>query len=445
MSDSMQDFLRRHGIHEVECVITDMTGIARGKILPKDLFLGADHMRLPKSVLLNTVNGEQPNNAPYVGDTDPDMVCVPDPATMRVVPWAAEAVALVIHDCQHFDGTPVELAPRNVLRRVLARYAERGWRPVVAPEMEFYLVARNANPHEPLMPPTGRSGMTELGRQSYSIDAVNDFDPFFLELSAFCKAHELGVETLIHEAGAGQMEINFAHGDALELGDRAFLFKRAVRETALRHGIFATFMAKPMETEPGSAMHVHQSVVDTTTGANIFSNPDGSESALFGSFIAGLEKYVPPAMVMFAPHVNSYRRLSRFQSAPTNVHWGYDNRTCGIRIPNSTPANRRVENRVPGVDVNPYLAMAATLSCGYLGMAEGLRPSEPTQDSAEQVHDDLPHNLEDAIFRMRHCPPLADMLGDLFVQAFCEVKELEFATFSRVISSWEREHLMLLV
>ncbi|MFL6673295.1 MAG: glutamine synthetase family protein [Massilia sp.] len=445
MSDAMRDFLREHNIHEVECVITDMTGIARGKILPKDLFLDGDHMRLPKSVLLNTVNGEQPNNAPYVGSTDSDMICVPDEATIRVVPWATERVALVIHDCQHFDGTPVELAPRSVLQRVLRQYAGRGWKPVVAPEMEFYLVARNANPHEPLLPPMGRSGMAELSRQSYSIDAVNDFDPFFLELSAFCKAHQLGVETLIHEAGAGQMEINFAHGDALELADRAFLFKRAVRETALRHGIFATFMAKPMETEPGSAMHVHQSVVDSTSGRNIFSNPDGSESKLFFSFIAGLEKYVPSALLMFAPHVNSYRRLSRFQSAPTNVHWGYDNRTCGIRIPNSNPDNRRVENRVPGVDVNPYLAMAATLSCGYLGMVEGLSPTEPTPDSAEQVHDNLPRNLEDAIFRMRKCAPLANMLGELFVQAFCEVKELEFATFSRVISSWEREHLMLLV
>jgi glutamine synthetase len=445
MSDRMEAFLREHGIHEVECVITDMTGIARGKILPKDLFLGADHMRLPKSVLLNTVNGEQPANGPYVGDTDPDMVCVPDPATIRVVPWAAESVALVIHDCQNFDGSPVELAPRNVLRRVLARYAARGWRPVVAPEMEFYLVARNSDPNVPLMPPMGRSGLTEMGRQSYSIDAVNDFDPFFLELSEFCKAHDLGVETLIHEAGAGQMEINFAHGDALELADRVFLFKRAVRETALRHGIFATFMAKPMETEPGSAMHVHQSVVDAATGQNIFSTPDGGESRLFSSYIAGLAKYVPSALVMFAPHVNSYRRLSRFQSAPMNVHWGYDNRTCGIRVPNSSPENRRVENRVPGVDVNPYLAMAATLSCGYLGMVEGLNPAPPTADSAEHVHDHLPRNLEDAILRMRSSPALAEMLGELFVRAFCEVKELEFATFSRVISSWEREHLMLLV
>jgi len=444
MDQVMMDFLRERNIHEVECVIADMTGIARGKILPKDLFLSEGEMRLPKSVLLNTVNGEQPNNLPYVGATDPDMICKPDLATLRQVPWAAENVALVIHDCQNFDGSPVGLSPRAVLRRVLALYAERGWQPVVAPEMEFYLVARSSNPHEPLAPPLGRSGKPESGRQSYSIDAVNDFDPFFLELSTFCKQHDLGVETLIHEAGAGQMEINFTHGEALELADRVFLFKRAVRETALRHGIFATFMAKPMETEPGSAMHIHQSVLDKE-GNNIFSTEKGEASALFFNYIAGLERYTSEATLLLAPHVNSYRRLSRFMSAPTNVHWGYDNRTCGIRVPNSNPRNRRVENRVPGVDVNPYLAMAATLACGYLGMLEGLQPSDPTYGSAEHVHDQLPRNLEDAIMRLRECKPLSEILGELFVQAFCEVKELEFATYSRVISSWEREHLMLLV
>ncbi len=444
MDQVMRDFLRERNIHEVECVIADMTGIARGKILPKDLFLSEGEMRLPKSVLLNTVNGEQPNNLPYVGATDPDMICKPDLATLRQVPWAAENVALVIHDCQNFDGSPVGLSPRAVLRRVLALYAERGWQPVVAPEMEFYLVARSSNPHEPLAPPLGRSGKPESGRQSYSIDAVNDFDPFFLELSTFCKQHDLGVETLIHEAGAGQMEINFTHGEALELADRVFLFKRAVRETALRHGIFATFMAKPMETEPGSAMHIHQSVLDSD-GNNIFSLPSGEASPLFFNYIAGLERYTAAATLLLAPHVNSYRRLSRYMSAPTNVHWGFDNRTCGIRVPNSNPRNRRVENRVPGVDVNPYLAMAATLACGYLGMTQGLQPSAPTEGSAEHVHDQLPRNLEDAIMRLRECKPLSDILGELFVQAFCEVKELEFATYSRVISSWEREHLMLLV
>lgn len=445
MPTTMSDFLRTNNIHEVECVIADMTGIARGKILPRDLFLNGGEMRLPKSVLLNTVSGEQPDNNPYVGPTDPDMICVPDPATIRIVPWAVESVALVIHDCQNFDGSAVNLSPRAVLRHVLSLYHERGWKPVVAPEMEFYLVARSSNPHEPMTPPLGRSGKPELGRQSYSIDAVNDFDPFFLELSSFCTAHQLSVETLIHEAGAGQMEINFAHGDPLELADQVFLFKRAVRETALRHGIFATFMAKPMEQEPGSAMHIHQSIVDTVSGENIFSLPDGSASPLFFNYLAGLEKYVPQAMLMFAPYVNSYRRLSRFMSAPTNVRWGYDNRSCGIRIPNSDAANRRIENRVPGVDVNPYLAMAATLTCGYLGMVNGLTPSEATTGSAEHMRDELPRNLEDAISRMRACQPLGEILGKLFVEAFCEVKELEFSTYSRVISSWEREHLMLLV
>jgi glutamine synthetase len=444
MKTSINQLLEQHRIHEVECVIADMTGIARGKILPKDLFLGAGEMRLPKSVLLNTVNGQQPDNAPYVGDTDPDMVCRPDLDTFRVVPWAAEPVAVVIHDCFDWDGTPIPLSPRAVLRKVLDLYTRQGWHPVVAPEMEFYLVARQQNPHEPLQPPVGRTGKPEAGRQSYSIDAVNDFDPFFMELSNFCAVHRLGVETLIHEAGAGQMEINFAHGDALELADRVFLFKRTVRETALRHGIFATFMAKPMETEPGSAMHIHQSILDAE-GRNIFSQADGSASPAFFHYIAGLQTYIPQVLPVFAPFVNSYRRLAPHMSAPTNVRWGYDNRTCGIRVPKSTPAARRVENRVPGVDVNPYLAIAATLACGYLGLTQTRQPAEPTGTSAWNMEHELPRHLQDAIELLRACAPMRDILGAQFVDAFCAVKELEFGTYNRVISSWEREHLLLLV
>lgn len=444
-TDSLREFLAQHRIHEVECVIPDMTGIARGKILPKDLFLNSGHMRLPKSVLLNTVNGQQPDNTAFVGDTDPDMVCVPDLATARMVPWAAEQVAVIIHDCEEFDGTPVALAPRSVLRRVLALYEAQGWQPVVAPEMEFYLVARHQNPHEPLQPPLGRTGKPEAGRQSYSIDAVNDFDPFFLELSRFCEVHRLGVETLIHEAGAGQMEINFTHGEPMDLADRVFLFKRTVRETALRHGIFATFMAKPMEAEPGSAMHIHQSILDAETKQNIFSLPDGSATPAFHHYIAGLQRYVPQIMPMLAPYVNSYRRLSRFMSAPINVQWGYDNRTCGIRVPESDAANRRLENRVPGVDVNPYLAMAATLGAGYLGMVEKSLPSEPMKTSAWDRDFELPSHMEDSIRRMRECEPVRDVFGGAFIDAFLAVKELEYATYNRVISSWEREHLLLLV
>jgi len=443
MDQTLKEFLTHHRIHEVECVIPDMTGIARGKILPRDLFLSAGEMRLPKSVLLNTVNGQQPDNGPFVGDTDPDMVCIPDASTVRIVPWAAEPVAVVIHDCQEWDGSPVQLSPRGVLRRVLALYQAQGWHPIVAPEMEFYLVARQQNPHEPLQPPLGRTGKSEAGRQSYSIDAVNDFDPFFMELSSFCSQHKLGVETLIHEAGPGQMEINFSHGEPMDLADRVFLFKRTVRETALRHGIFATFMAKPMEQEPGSAMHIHQSIVDLASGRNIFSNEDGSPSREFFWYIGGLQKYIPAAMALFAPYVNSYRRLSRFTAAPINIQWGTDNRTVGIRSPVAGPAARRIENRVIGADANPYVALAATLACGYLGIKNRIEPTPECKGDAYLGDFQLPRSLGEALELLRNEKDLADVLGAEFITVYTEVKEIEYAEFMKVISPWEREHLLL--
>ncbi len=284
------------------------------------------------------------------------MICVPDPATIRLIPWTTDPTAQIIDDCAHFDGTPVAISPRPVLRDVLQKFASKGWRPVVAPELEFFLVDVNRDPDLPLQPPIGRTGRTETGRQVYSIDAVNEFDPLFEEIYEYCEVQELEVDTLIHEVGAAQMEINFLHGDPLNLAARVFLFKRTVREAALRHKMYATFMAKPMENEPGSTMHVHQSVVDAESGRNLFSDRDGQASGLFYSYIAGLQKYTPALMPIFAPYINSYRRLTRFMAAPINVQWGYDNRTVGFRVPHASPAARRVENRIPGVDCNPYLA-----------------------------------------------------------------------------------------
>jgi glutamine synthetase len=193
--------------------------------------------------------------------------------------------------------------------------------------------------------------------------------------------------------------------------------------------------------QPGSAMHIHQSVIDLNTNNNIFTNTDGSASPLFFQYIAGLQKYIPKAMPLFAPYVNSYRRLTRNMSAPINVSWGFDNRTCGIRIPNSSPEARRIENRVPGVDVNPYLALATTLACGYLGITEGLSPSEPIADNAWETDPDFPRNLEYALRRMQNCDELSDLLGKQFLNAYWAVKSLEHATYKRVISSWEREYL----
>ena len=444
MGNDISQFFRDNGIQEVEAIVPDMAGIARGKVMPAEKFAEDQGMRLPESIFLQTVTGDYPEDTTAaMSPAEIDIILKPDPRTVRRVPWAAEPTAQVIHDCFYADGRRVKMAPREVLKHVLDLYAQKGWEPVVAPELEFYLVEPNVDADYPLKPPVGRSGRSEPGRQSYSIAAVNEFDPLFDDVYQFCEDQDIAIDTLIHEDGPAQMEINLLHGNALDLADQAFMFKRTAREAALRHKMYATFMAKPHAKEPGSAMHIHQSVVDKKTGKNVFSAADGTPSPLFFSHIAGLQRYLPAAMALLAPNVNSYRRITRFQVAPINVQWGYDNRTAGLRVPMSDAQSRRVENRLSGADANPYLAMAASLACGYLGMTEGLSPTDPIAGSAHDMPFSLPRNLDEAIRQLRDCDPLIELLSEAFVSAFTLVKEAEYEVFLQVISSWEREHLLL--
>ncbi|WP_157266226.1 glutamine synthetase family protein [Azohydromonas aeria] len=442
----LEHWLDQHRVTEIECLVPDLTGVARGKILPREKFTEDRGMRLPEIVVAMGVTGEFPEEGPYydvITPTDRDMHLRPDPATVRIVPWATDPTAQVIHDCFDRDGRLVPFAPRSVLRRVCELYSDAGLEPVVAPELEFYLVARNTDPDMPLKPPIGRSGRAETSRQAYSIDAVNEFDPLFEDVYDYCEKMELNVDTLIHEIGAGQMEINFFHAHPLGLADEVFFFKRTVREAAMRHDMFATFMAKPIAGEPGSAMHIHQSVLRKETGQNIFSNPDGTPSREFYWYIGGLQRYIPAAMALFAPYVNSYRRLARFTAAPINIQWGTDNRTVGIRSPVAPPAARRVENRVVGADANPYVALAATLACGWLGLKNRIEPSPECKGDAYLGEYALPRSLGEALEKLRAEGALAEVLGESFVTVYTEVKETEFAEFMKVISPWEREHLLL--
>ena len=444
--DSLHRFLAEHRITEVECLVPDMNGVARGKILPDDRFLrglATGGMRLPESIFIQTVTGGYPGDEDVTDDAVIDVYLAPDASSVRVVPWYEEPTAQVICDCHDADGRPIEISPRHVLRRVLGLYAERGWKPIVAPELEFYLVKINTDADYPLEPPIGRSGRPETGRQAFGIDAVNEFDPIFELVYDYCGLMNLDIDTLSHEAGAAQIEINFNHGDALDLADQVLLFKRTVREAALRHNVYATFMAKPMQFEPGSAMHLHQSIVDLKNGANLFAGPDGGDTDLFRSFIAGLQQYVPAAMALFAPNVNSYRRLDPESDAPINVHWGVDNRTVGFRVPRDEPAARRVENRVSGADCNPYLMIAGSLACGYLGMVHGHKPTTPITGSAKKLPFTLPRHLWDSLSRFNACAPLRDVLGGKFMDAVWYVKRAEYEAYQRVISSWEREYLLL--
>jgi glutamine synthetase len=442
----LEQWLDERRVTEIECLVPDLTGVARGKILPREKFTEDRGMRLPQAVVAMGVTGEFPEEGPYydvISPNDLDMHLRPDPSTVRIVPWAVDPTAQVIHDCYDRHGVIVPYAPRSVLRHVCELYENEGWDPVVAPELEFYLVDRNTDPDIPLKPPIGRSGRAETSRQAYSIDAVNEFDPLFEDVYAYCEQMELNVDTLIHEIGAGQMEINFFHAHPLGLADEVFFFKRTVREAAMRHDMFATFMAKPIAGEPGSAMHVHQSIVSKDTGLNIFSKEDGTPSPEFYWYIGGLQRYVPSAMALFAPYVNSYRRLVRSHAAPINMQWGTDNRTVGIRAPLAAASARRIENRVIGADANPYVALAATLACGYLGIKQHIEPTAECKGDAYLGDYQLPRSLEEALSLLREETALHDVLGKEFVTVYTEIKEIEHAEFMKVISPWEREHLLL--
>jgi glutamine synthetase len=435
-------WLEQQAITEVECLVPDLNGIPRGKIVPASKLSGDAPIMLASSSLVVTVTG---NYSGSVDDEsayqDADMRLVPDLSSLCRAAGARPGRAYVFADAYAQDGTPWPSAPRQVLRSVLELYRNRGWRPVMAPELEFYLTAQNPDPAVPLAAPVGRSGRPETSQDPYGLESLGEFQPVIDQIYAHAEAMALPLDAMIHETGAGQLEINFRHGAPLHLADQVLLFKRAVRSAARDHGLAATFMAKPIATQASSSMHLHMSVVDATSGINIFAGEDEADSPLFEHFVGGLQKYIPQAMPLFAPHVNSFRRLRPTLSAPTNVEWARDNRSCGLRVPASTRAGRRVENRLPGADANPYLAMAGSLICGYLGVEEKLARSPEAPGNAYKAKSTLPRTLEDALARLAACRPVIDLLGEQFVATLMRLKEVELENFQGVITTWERDHL----
>jgi glutamine synthetase len=445
----LESWIERRNISEVECLIPDLNGVLRGKVLPAAKLVQSERdgsLRMPSSVFSLTVTGEyaseEDDEEAY---QDPDMVLRPDAASLCVAPGFKTPTAYVFADAYHADGAPWASSPRHVLKSVMALYDARGWRPVVAPELEFYLTAPNPDPDLPLTPPVGRSGRSETSPQPYGLEAVNEYEDLIERIYEYSEAASLNLDTMIHESGTAQLEINFIHGDPVQLSDQVLVFKRIVRQVALQHGVYATFMAKPMETQPGSAMHLHISMVDRESQLNLFAAEDGADSDIFRHFIGGLQTYLPQVAPLFAPNVNSFRRMRPSHSAPINVQWGYDNRSCGLRVPISDRHNRRIENRLPGADANPYLAIAAALVAGYLGMDEALEPSAPASGNAYHHARTLPKTLDEALERFSACEPVRRLLGQQFCDAFTCIKAAELEAFQGVISSWERDHLLLKV
>ncbi len=443
LPDAAKTYLEGRRLDEVECIISDLPGIARGKAVPASKFAKQSYFHLPDSIFYQTITGDWGEAAGAEGFLERDMILKPDMTTATAAPWTGDWTLQVIHDAFDRKDNRVSFAPRNVLKRVVDLYRAKGWKPIVAPEMEFFLVARNIDPTQEIKPMMGRSGRPAAARQAYSMTAVDEFGPVIDDIYDFAEAQGFEIDGITQEGGAGQLEINLVHGDPIKLADEVFYFKRLIREAALRHDCYATFMAKPIADEPGSAMHIHHSVLDIETGKNIFSGPQGGETDAFFNFIGGLQKHLPSSIAVMAPYVNSYRRYVKDHAAPINLEWGRDNRTTGIRIPLSGPEARRVENRVAGMDCNPYLCIAASLACGYLGLINEERPDKQYKGDAYEGDGDIPSLLGDALDLFDEAKELHEVLHPDFARVYSIVKRAEYQEFLQVISPWEREHLLM--
>tara|TARA_Y100000590_G_scaffold469986_1_gene661144 strand:+ start:4843 stop:6231 length:1389 start_codon:yes stop_codon:yes gene_type:complete len=452
MKDNFEKWLNDNLITEVECLVPDLGGIARGKILPTKKFIEGikkNAHRMPQSIFIQTISGQYASDVegglPHdvYDPTDTDMNIQPDFNTIRLVPWYTDPTAQVICDSFEMNKKPVANAPRNILKKILYLYEEKELEPIVSPELEFYLVKQNSDSDYPLEVPAGQSGRQETGKQSFGIDAINEFDPLFEDLYNYCEVQNIGIDTMNHESGSAQMEINFQHGDSLELADQVFLFKRTLRQTAIKHKLYATFMAKPMKGQPGSSMHLHQSLMDKKSNKNIFS-ANGNFSEVFKYYIGGLQKYTPLLMPIYAPHVNSYKRLFATYGSPKNIEWGIANRSCGFRVPDSDNENTRVENRLAGSDTNPYLIFAANLASGFLGIKNKILPKKETKTSLfNQDTTTLPTNVNESIQQFEQDRNINEIFGEKFVKTVVAMRKVEYLAYMEVVSPWEREYLLL--
>ncbi len=439
-------WLAERRITDVECVVPDVAGTARGKSMNASLFIDGlinGSLRLPEIIYTISAHGDTVFNE-RVSSTEKDLRLDPDMSTFVEVPWSLEKAASVICDgINDKDDTPSNLAPRQILKHVVSLFEAKGWTPIVGPEAEFYLLDMTATKTTVPTPPEGSSETREHGQYIYSLDAVEEFSALFKELYEFSEIQNIDLQTLIHEDGPCQFEINIGHGEALSVADQLFLFKRLARQTAKRHDLFISFMAKPYADDSGSSIHLHQSVIDKKTGKNLFADKDGEDTELFGHYVGGLQKYISEAMLMFAPYSNSYQRFKAYMSAPTNTHWSRENRTVGLRVPESSPSGRRIENRIPGADINPYLGIAASLLCGYAGMVEKVeRREEFTGEAYQETDYTLPKNITAGIRNFQKSKMLRKYLGDDFVETFAEIKETENEDRSSMLNPWDKRFLL---
>ncbi len=425
----LSNWLRKHtDVRTIRVAAADLNGQARGKRIPARFAENVlkNGTRFPLSVLNLDIWGEDIEDSPLVFEMgDADGILRPTERGFMPMPWLEAPTALLPIWMFRENGQPYEGDPRHALRAVVDRYRARGLTPVVAMELEFFLIDDSGKTLQ--VPPSPRSGKRRKAAETLSIRALDAFDVFFTDLYDACEAMDIPADTAISETGLGQFEINLMHqDDALRAADDAWLFKMLVKGLARRHGFAASFMAKPYPEYSGSGLHTHFSLLDDQ-GRNVFDSGGPEGTALLRQAVAGCLAGVHDSALVFAPHANSYDRLVPGAHAPTAICWGYENRTVAIRVPSGSPSARRIEHRVAGGDVNPYLMLAAILGSALIGIEDGLQAPEPVTGNAYAMEGlaQLPGTWAGAIGAFEASPVIARMFALELVRNYILTKRQE--------------------
>jgi len=432
---------RLQPLEQVDLLLPDMNGLLRGKRITGDILekVYRDGVCLPMSLIATDITGNTVEETGLGYDIgDEDRICRPVPGTLRPVPWQERPMAQLLLQMEDGQGGLFAANPREVLKRVLARFAERGLTPVVAVELEFYLLDARLGPDgrpQPAINP--RTGQRNRTTQVYYMEDLNDYQAFTDAVSEACRLQDIPADTAVAEYAPGQFEINLHHRrDALRACDDGILLKRAIKAVAERQGMMASFMAKPFADQAGNGAHIHVSVLDEA-GNNIFAcNPEAPAEALRHA-VAGLQRSSRDCMLMLAPHANSYRRFVLNAFVPMNDAWGFNNRTVAMRIPHSDPANRRIEHRLAGADANPYLVTAAVLA----GILDGLEnpgdPGAPMVGNAYEQTDHRELDWRDSIRDFLASEFVGRHFGDGFRHIYGQQKLKELRSFNAEVTTLE--------
>ena len=404
----------------------DLNGRARGKRVPGSYAdkLAGGEIRMPLSALNVDIFGADIENSPLVFETgDADGILKPTERGAMPLPWLDVPQPLVPMAMYNDDGTPFDGDPRHALADVLARYTARGWTVIAATELEFTLVDDSADVLKTVRDP--RSGRRLEVPGVLSMAQMDAFDPFLSALYQGCEEMGIPAQTATSESGIGQFEITLNHQEAMRAADDTWAFKTFSKGLARKHGFAATFMAKPFDDDAGNGMHMHFSVLDGA-GKNVFDNGGTEGTTLLHQAVAGCVAAMPASTLLFAPHANSYTRLVPGAHAPTGACWAYENRTAAIRIPGGSPKARRIEHRVAGGDITPYLTFAVILGAALAGIEDGLTPPPPiTGNAYEQDMPQLAPDWASAIDAFERDPLIARIFGPGLIRNLVMTKRQE--------------------